>query len=587
MNRLQSLAGLLVFVFLTAFPPPARAQPSNDTYGGRTALQSTDLPFFAVLDTSQATTDADDVEVNGACGAPATDASAWYELVTISDASIRIDVSQSNYSAGVIVATGTPGSFETIACGPSSVEFQAVAGATYAILAFDDQSDASNGGELRIGITAQAGGAELLARIGTLPGVAAVTLAPGGPPGTLFFRILFEQPVDHDRPGGPTFLQRVTLLHRSDTAPTVLALNGYYISPFPARSELAFLLEANQLEIEHRFFPPSGPTPPSWQHLTIAQSAADHHQIVESFKNLYAGKWVSTGRSKGGMTAVYHRFFYPNDVNATVPYVAPSSHGPRDARYVQFVDRLGTADCRQRLLDFMRTALARRQEILALVPVDGFDILGVDRALEFAIVETPFAFWQYYRFNSCDSIPQPHASPAELFDFLDRVTSFFTYTDAGLNEFAAYYYQAATELGGPRFDERSLHKLLRYPREDVLENYPPLDVEKDFDRALMERVEQWVRTSGQRMLFIYGANDPWSASAFDASVKNDSHRFFVTGNAGDHLAGIFDLPEKEFTFAIEKFNQWLGDAGPGVARAHAKKAGRQFAPPTRRELFLR
>jgi hypothetical protein len=588
MGRLPFSNVLLAACWMAAVSSSAQAQPSNDTYPARTSLFSTDLPFLTVVDTSQATTDADDVEINGACGAPATDASVWYDLVTASDAAIRIDVSQSNYPAGIIVAKGTPGSFETITCGPQGVEFQAIAGETYAILAFDDQSDeAGNGGELRLGISAQAGDADLLARIRALPGVATAAFVPGGPPGTLFFRILFEQPVDHGYPHGSTFLQRLTLLHRSDAARTVLAINGYNISNFPAPSELTYLLEANQLDVEHRFFPPSSPSPTSWEHLSIAQSAADHHRIVESFKNLYAGKWVSTGRSKGGMAAVYHRFFYPTDVDATVPYVAPSSHGPRDARYVQFVDRLGTAQCRQALLDFQRSALARRLELEALLPPHAFGILGVDRAVEFAIVETPFAFWQYFRFNSCDAIPQPDASPSELLDFLDYVTSLFTYADTGLNAYAAYYYQAATELGGPRFDERRLHGLLNYPREDIAENYPPIDVEKDFDRSLMQLVEQWVRTLGQRILFIYGANDPWSATAFDVRAKNDSYRLFVNGSAGDHLAGVFDLSESEFTLAVEKLNEWLGEGGQGMARAHAKRQAKQFARPTKAELFLR
>jgi hypothetical protein len=432
-------------------------------------------------------------------------------------------------------------------------------------------------------------GTDLLTRIRALPHVVSATLAPSDIPHTFFFRILFEQPVDHDRPDGPVFLQRVTLLHRSEASPTVLQLHGYYISPSADQSELTYLLESNQISVEHRFFPPSSPVPPAWGYLTIAQSAADHHRIVESFKNLYSGKWVSTGRSKGGMAAVYHRFFYPSDVDVTVPYVAPSSHGTRDARYVQFVDQLGTAVCREKLLGFQQTALARRAELLPLIPAYGFDILGADRALEFAIVETPFIFWQYSQFNSCDSIPQQNASATQLFDFLASVTGLFSYSDPGLNAYSAYYYQAATELGGPRYDERRLQGLLSYPREDVPESYPPLGVEKDFNRALMERIEQWVQTSGEQMLFIYGATDPWSASAFDPKAKNDSHRLFVTGNAGDHLAGIFDLSDPDFSFASDKLTQWLNSAQPDLAtkRVRARGSHKEFAQPTRSELFLR
>ena len=72
------------------------------------------------------------------CGAPATDASVWYTL-TGADNGVVVDVSSSDYSAGVIVATGSPGSFELETCGPGAVAFFASSGTTYSILAFDDQ----------------------------------------------------------------------------------------------------------------------------------------------------------------------------------------------------------------------------------------------------------------------------------------------------------------------------------------------------------------------------------------------------------------------------------------------------------------
>lgn len=587
MIRMRSLINVLAATGIALIASPAFAQPQHDAYATRRTLSSSDLPFTDVVDTTNATTDADDVEVNEWCGAPATDASVWYGLVATTDASIQVDVSESDYSAGVIIATGAPGNFTVITCGPGNIDFQAIAGETYAILAFDDQSDsAGNGGELHISILAVAD-PEILTTIRALPGVVSATFERSPIPGTLFFRILFEQPVDHNRSDGPTFLQRLTLLHRSESAPTVFALNGYYISPVPRQHELTAYFAANQLEVEHRFFSPSSPIPQTWQHLTIAQSAADHHHIVESFKNLYVGNWVSTGQSKGGMAAVYHRYLYATDVDATVPYVAPSSHGTRDTRYVEFIDRLGTAACRQRLLDFQRSALARRADLLALAPNEGFDILGADRALEFAIVETPFAFWQYSRFNSCESTPGPDASVTELIDFLDYVTGLFTYSDDALMAFAPYYYQAATELGGPRFDERHLHGLLSYPREDIPETYPPIGVDKDFDRSTMQLVEQWVRASAQRMLFIYGANDPWSASAFEINPGNDSYRLFVTGASGDHLASIFDLAEGDFTFALERLSMWLGQSDLEVVRQRAHSAPGQIHRPTKAERFLR
>ena len=47
------------------------APPSNDTFGGATVAA---IGFGEVLDTSDATTDSDDAQLNVSCDAPATDA---------------------------------------------------------------------------------------------------------------------------------------------------------------------------------------------------------------------------------------------------------------------------------------------------------------------------------------------------------------------------------------------------------------------------------------------------------------------------------------------------------------------------------
>ncbi|HEX8435551.1 MAG TPA: hypothetical protein VF697_10645, partial [Archangium sp.] len=110
--------------------------------------------------------------------------------------------------------------------------------------------------------------ADLLVRLRALPGVLSVTEAATRIPGTRFFRIELDQPVDHQHPEGRHFRQRLTLLHRSESAPMVLASTGYGISLSASQRELTYLLQGNQLLVEHRFFTPSAPAPFTWEHLT-------------------------------------------------------------------------------------------------------------------------------------------------------------------------------------------------------------------------------------------------------------------------------------------------------------------------------
>lgn len=428
----------------------------------------------------------------------------------------------------------------------------------------------------------------LLAQLQALPNVASVEQAPSTIPDTLFYRITFVQPVDHSNPSGPTFLQRATLLHRDVTRPVVLATEGYGASMQSRQGELTYYMQANQLRVEHRFFQPSSPDPVDWKLLTIAQAAADHHAVVQSFKALYTGKWAATGASKGGMTSVYFRSMYPDDVDATVAYVAPTSQGSNDARYVKFLSQVGPAECRDQLRRFQEVALSRRDALLAMISGD-FAAIGKDRALEFAILETPFAFWQYQNESLCAAIPGAADSDETLLWFLEAVVG-LAY-DETINYYAPYYYQSATQLGGPRIDERALGSLLRYPRQDIPENYPPLGVEKVFENEAMPRVEEWVKSFGERMLFIYGENDPWSTNPFQVQARNDSWRLFVRGAGGNHGANLGKLSTADRDFALGKLEQWLGLA-PTTAAARQSAAARALDAhgvdePTREELYLR
>jgi Family of unknown function (DUF6299) len=148
MKHVATLSGILLILSLALAAPVLAAPPTNDVYAGREAIA---IGADLTVDTSEATTDADDDELNVTCEAPAMDASVWYEFTATADGFVAIDVSQSDYSAGVFVALGSPGSFEVQACAPGATVFEAVAGETYVIVAMDDQEDgAGNGGSLRL-----------------------------------------------------------------------------------------------------------------------------------------------------------------------------------------------------------------------------------------------------------------------------------------------------------------------------------------------------------------------------------------------------------------------------------------------------
>lgn len=141
-----AVAAALTVVAVTGAPAVA-APPGNDVYSGAEPIAA--VPFSTTLDTTEATTDADDAELNATCGAPAMDASVWFTFTPTADEVYLADASASDYSAGVFVATGAPGSFEVLACGPGGAAWEATAGVTYSIIVIDDQEDGGgNGGTM-------------------------------------------------------------------------------------------------------------------------------------------------------------------------------------------------------------------------------------------------------------------------------------------------------------------------------------------------------------------------------------------------------------------------------------------------------
>jgi len=410
-------------------------------------------------------------------------------------------------------------------------------------------------------------------------GVSGVTEVASTLPDTRFFRFQLTQPVDHNAPGGPTFPQLVTLLYRSRTAPVVLATTGYGISQNPGQGEPTKILAANQITLEHRFFNTSTPSPADWSKLDIHQAAADEHSLVMALKPHFSGKWVNTGGSKGGMTALFHRRFYPDDVDATLAYVAPISLAQGDTRYPSFVDSRGSDATRLALEAWQQAVLGKRAEVQALLQADAaaqgetFSVFGLDKTLEFAVLESPFVLWQYGNAALAAQVPPATATAQELYSYLDLVNNGVvgSWADSTLTYYQAFYQQCANQLGYPANKESHLAGLLVYPGLDVPANYPPMGASKTYDGgAAMQDIQAWMNTSAQRVILVYGENDPWTAGALDVPPAAQARgvRKYVAplGNHGSKLASLA-APDAADAYAL--LGQWLGTTVVPTAAATA------------------
>jgi hypothetical protein len=400
---------------------------------------------------------------------------------------------------------------------------------------------------------------DLFDRLAALPGVT-VEPRPTATPGYDYFVLRFTQPVDHADPGGPTFQQRVSLIHRRDDAPMIVLTTGYddYYQDYPY--ELTGILAANQISIEHRYFGESRPDPADWTKLTIEQMARDQHAIVAALRGIFDTPFLSTGGSKGGMTATYHRRFFPDDVDGTVPYVAPLSLGAPDPRYASFVAQIGPASCRDALravatemLQNRRTAMEQRA---AAQPGHSYTRIPLGPAVEGSIASLEWAFWQYKGVRFCDGIPPPTASDDALFDFLDTVSSVADNDDAQIARFEAYYYQAYAQLGFPASNATYLEPFLRYSDRDYDGALPTPEVPAYDAGEAMQDIASYIETRGDRLLFVYGEWDPWTGGQYELGDAADSIK--LVQPQGSHGARLGGLTADDRAAAYARLAAWTG-----------------------------
>lgn len=409
---------------------------------------------------------------------------------------------------------------------------------------------------------ADGGPTDIRAAIEAVPGLRIVAEQPAAP-GFRFFVLTLHQPADHRHPEKGGFEQRLTLLHRGTDRPTVLYTSGYTVSPAQYRSEPAVLLDGNQVSTEQRFFGTSRPSPADWSDLDIEQAAADHHHVVEALRAVYRAPWISSGGSKGGMATVYHRRFHPQDVAGSVVYSAPNNVDDReDSAYLDFLRTVGTPECRdalhavQRALLERRTALAARYQAWAQARGDGFRLVGsADKAFEIAVLRAPFMFWQGRGQGACGAVPAADASDDVLYGWLSDVAQLPVYADSVAEQFVPYFYQLGTQLGYFPVETAHLADLLRHPGATEPRTFVPRDVPLRHQPQVMRDVDRWVRTGGERLMFVNGGADPSVAEPFRLGRgSRDSYLFRVPG--GTHSARIAQLPAADAEAATAALRRW-------------------------------
>ncbi|MCF8244680.1 MAG: hypothetical protein K9J37_09345 [Saprospiraceae bacterium] len=376
------------------------------------------------------------------------------------------------------------------------------------------------------------------------------------------YELKVRQPIDHKHPEKGFFYQKVFLNHAGFDRPTVIVTEGYQ-RPTNRVYELTPLLKANQLDVEHRFFGDSKPEPLDYQYLNLEQATADLHHINQIFREIYKGKWVSTGISKGGQTTIYYRYFYPADVDVAMPYVAPLNQSLEEQRIYAFLDTVGTPECRAKIKSVQTRLLKNREEVLTKLKWfakgagQKFTYLSFEQAFEYSVLEYQFSFWQMG--HDCSKIPGHDVPLDSTISHFLSVSDLGFFSDDQIANYSSHYYQAGDEMGYYGYRTEDFKGLLKalpansHPSAVFMPNKLPTH----FDGELPKKVANWLDNWGNNFIYINGDSDTWSATAVRPSGKTNAVFFFMpkTSHSGARIKNMTKAEKEKLVTTLE---QWLG-----------------------------
>ena len=380
------------------------------------------------------------------------------------------------------------------------------------------------------------------------------------------YLVRITQQVDPKNPAAGTFTQRVVIGHVGFDRPTVIVTEGYggaYALNPKYQEELTKLLNANLVFVEYRYFLESTPEPKNWDYLTAENSAYDLHHVNQTFRQLYQGKWISTGISKGGQTTCLYRAYFPDDVDFSVPYVAPLNRAVEDGRHEPFLRQVGTKAERDRILAFQKAVLKQKAAIVPMLENYCQEHkltfrIPMAEVLDYSVLEYPFAIWQWG--TPLDQIPEPTASAADLFKHLMEISepSYFS------NEqpYVSFDVQACRELGYYGYDTAPFKGLLTIKSAKGYLNKLMLPTELidqvEFRPELYHKVYNFLKDNDPKMIFIYGEIDPWSATRVPTFRGKKNEQIYIQPR-GSHRSRIGNMPEEMKKQIMDQIHAWLAE----------------------------
>lgn len=428
----------------------------------------------------------------------------------------------------------------------------------------------------------------------------------------------FKQLIDHSNPSKGWFKQQcvLTLAGTVDNSrPTVLHTEGYALEDENNRLDnirepmLVSVLDANCLQVEYRYHGWS--LPEGWtnnfHYLTSKQHSDDLHAIVTAIKRsglvATGSKWVSTGVSKNGMTTAHYAYYYPNEMDAYVPFCAPflpslsekgpSSYCQSEQAFGDHVEGLARVKAAFRAFASDKTLQA---ECVQMLKKDHKDYAAMsDEAvlpeLWLILYENYFGKLSYVEYAKWEPLIPQAGDPADKFYAFIMADEKTRYATDKQNEYArrletvgdlepadvyplatwtlrrtaavkrydAYYVQTCIDLGNYVHDVSWVDDLLTEAVKAKLTTpyYMPSDVDVSYDGGQFVRdFFEGMKQSSCPIMFVYGLQDPWTGGQIpDDKLGPNSQKLFIPDGMHNDYIDRWNDAERNQLF------HWLKELG--------------------------
>ena len=419
------------------------------------------------------------------------------------------------------------------------------------------------------------------------------------------YLVIFEQPLDWNGATSETFTQRIEIGFNGYDNVNVMQVHGYELNDeyftTDDRHELVKKFDGNFINVEYRFFKKSAPKNLSrestalWEYLNDENASNDFHNIIRELKEILSGSWIFTGTSKGGQATNVFAYYFPNDVNAYVAYIAPFCDGTNDKRMYEAIyntignERYGETkakEYRDLMLDFQVEAIKNRDYLQPVV----WNLISEDERIlknnsgltssdvyENYLTDYNVGVWQYDQdFASIEKLMKlprtddPSTDVKENEEFLEGISDLFQkdLEDYNVDLLFPYLYQAATENGNYGLS-------IKYLREAVEKAGLSLNLTDEkainftfkaeftqeqlkaftFNPEMRNKMLEWTKTNTSNVIMIYGDSDPWYFVRLPETDNKNIH-VFVSSKAA-HGVKIDDMTDSDKNEIMSLLNSWL------------------------------